>query len=506
LPLLALLAGLCLGALAGCGPPARVLDERRWQAAEARWKRGEPSAYQAWRQLDASQPYGRAAWSRLAEADARYRRAIELLRGAEPGLREVLAEAQATAPMDPALYLPLARACRDRGSAWRAVDFYRKYLASRPPASEATVARAELAALPGAQDPIPIDLDPPAVGTEPGPREGRGSGDWPWLAGPATSALLLLFLALAVWRRRRPRPLRALVLARPEIQQTVAYAIGCLRHEFLKHRIGAAGEALSALARGSDTPEQRRFLEDRLCRGEPLLSAWRSHVAEIERCLGIRFPLTRGDPGFRRAERALVRLARAVASRRPRHLRRVEAARAGLARLDRDLAALVVHLASCPLDETFLREIFAAVRAEWASGQVELDEVAIGPVPAGVAVDIYRTDLRIVLKNLLRNAIQALAATGRPRRLAMDVLVELEPTGEEVVRVRVRDSSEAQPLAEKPAEAAGVAHGLGIVRTALMRYDGSLEVATGGEGYAKAMVVRLFRSQDELATGLGEAA
>ena len=125
-----------------------------------------------------------------------------------------------------------------------------------------------------------------------------------------------------------------------------------------------------------------------------------------------------------------------------------------------------------------------------------------GPVPAGSAVDVYRTDLRIGLKNIFRNAIAALGVSPRPRRLAADVLVELEPTGEEIVRIRVRDSSQARLEA---AAAAGVEHGLGIVHTALLRYDGSLEVLPGGDGYAKAVVVRLFRCQAWPRT-LGEAA
>jgi C4-dicarboxylate-specific signal transduction histidine kinase len=106
---------------------------------------------------------------------------------------------------------------------------------------------------------------------------------------------------------------------------------------------------------------------------------------------------------------------------------------------------------------------------------------------------VYRTDLGIVLKNVVRNAIQALDRSPPPRRLAIDMRVDLEPTGEEVVRLRVQDSSE-----ESFAQSTGthtVEHGLGIVAVALQRYDGSLEVSRGDPGYAKAVVIRLFRSQ-----------
>lgn len=56
-------------------------------------------------------------------------------------------------------------------------------------------------------------------------------------------------------------------------------------------------------------------------------------------------------------------------------------------------------------------------------------------------MDVFGTDLRLILRNIIRNAIQALARTQAPRRLAVDVAVELEPTGEETVVFRVRDSS-----------------------------------------------------------------
>ena len=102
-------------------------------------------------------------------------------------------------------------------------------------------------------------------------------------------------------------------------------------------------------------------------------------------------------------------------------------------------------------------------------------------------------------------AIAALATSPRPRRLAVDVVVDIEPTGEEVVRIRVRDSSRGRIADPAIGDGVDVEHGLGIVRAALVRYDGSLEVVRGGDVYAKAVVVRLFRSQ--AGTGsMGEAA
>jgi signal transduction histidine kinase len=489
---------LAVVAAVACGrPAAERLDEEGWRHAESVWKRGEPTAYQAWQTLDPERPFGRQAWTRLRDADVLYRRAVDLVRAGQPNLRETLARALALAPMDPALYLPFARACRDRGSPWRAADFYRKYLARNPDGPDAELARAELSALGGDPD-FPPDFDPRADGAGTPPDDGsvgrlRGIG----LAG---AVFLLLGLLALVIRRRRTLPLRQMVKERPEAHQTVAYHIGCLRHEFLKHRIGAAGEALDAMAAGRASEEQRRFLEERLCKGEPLLTAWRAHVAAIDRSLGLARSLADSDPLFRGAERALVALGRVVT--KTTSSRGLAQARVCLQQFDRELGEMAGRLSSCVLDKAFFEDVLVSTRSEWASGKVDLDEIVVGPVPDGVAVDVYRTDLRIVLKNLFRNAIAALANSAHPRRLAVDVLVDLEATGEEVVRIRVRDSGSSAP-STLAAGVVDVEHGLGIVRTALLRYDGSLEVHPGEGGYSKAVVVRLFGSQS---SPLGDAA
>jgi signal transduction histidine kinase len=501
--LLWLLPGLGIAVLGGCWGSARQ-DELAWRAAEAEWQRHEPTAFAAWRRLDARGTHGREAHARLAEADVLYRRAIDRLRADQPGVRESLAEALALAPMDPAHYLPLARISRERGVLLRAADFYCKYLAQRPAPADAAAVRAEMVALAGKDIPWqPLCEEP----REPSPAADKDRS-WRFSYLAAVAGLLGL-VGLMIWRRRRPSlTLRQIVHERPELHPTVAYQIGCLRHEFLKHRVGAAGDALQALLAGKASAEQRRFLEERFCKGEPLLAAWRAHVGSLERSLGLRGQLVRGDPLLRGAERALAVLARAATSKRPAVARRVEAAWAYLERLDRELASLVAGLAYCPIDEELLRDVLQSTRAEWASGKVELDEVVVGPVPRGVAVDVYGTDLRIVLKNIFRNAIAALGDSPRPRWLAVDVLLALEPTGEEVVRIRVRDTSSRRVAAPATTRTATseVEHGLGIVRTALLRYDGSLELADGGDGYAKAVVVRLFRSQSTHDETLGEAA
>jgi signal transduction histidine kinase len=476
-----IVAGLCLS----CAPSARERDDRDWQQAERLWQRGEHGvAFSAWQALSPSQPHGREAHRRLTQAGQHYRHAVELFRTGQPGVRETLVAGMALGPMDPALYLPLARACRAREMTSRAADFYRKYLAQSPSPADAAAAREELATLHSDFDLGFLDRAP-----EPEPM----GKTWPSALALA-SALVAALTGLRQLRRRR-RTLRALVSERPELHQSIAYQLGCLRHEFLKHRVGAVGEALQALARDQASQDQLRFVRERLCQGQPLLAAWTAHLDSIERSLGSRFQ--NSDPDFRRATRALKSLSRSPLD--ARHALRMAAAHACLQRLDGQLAAWVNDLARTPVDEIFLREVVDSTRGEWASGRVELDEVRVGPVPDDVEVNVYRADLRIVLKNVIRNAILALDRSPPPRRLAVDVLVDMEPTGDEVVRFRVQDSS-PEPLT---AVRDGVEHGLGLVRHALNRYDGSLEIGPGDAGFAKAVVLRFFRSQS---ASLGRAA
>src|SRR5438105_4020692 len=91
-------------------PPAEA-----WRRAEELWARRDPGAFRAWRAIDPASAEGRTARRRLDEAELRYRAGIGLLGAGDPGAREALRAGVEIAPMDPALYLPLARACRDRG-------------------------------------------------------------------------------------------------------------------------------------------------------------------------------------------------------------------------------------------------------------------------------------------------------------------------------------------------------------------------------------------------------
>jgi C4-dicarboxylate-specific signal transduction histidine kinase len=145
------------------------------------------------------------------------------------------------------------------------------------------------------------------------------------------------------------------------------------------------------------------------------------------------------------------------------------------------------------VDGSLLREVVDEVRSEYAAGRVRLDAVSIrAPEPAPM-VEVFHVDLVLVLKNVVRNAILAAGRAPAPRRVGIDVETRVEVTGEELVRIVVRDSSE-EPLDTEQIYARRMDRGLGLVTAALARYDGVIEVEPGGAGWAKAVVVRFFRA------------
>lgn len=485
--------------LGTCGGSSAARDEQAWRLAEKAYREhGDGSAYHLWADLDSAAPKGREAHQRLAAADQHYRHAIDLFRANEPGVREAMQEGLALGPIDPAHYLTLARLCAEHGITFRAADFYRKYLNQGPAPAEASAARQELANLAAGKDPFPPLF---AEGSRP-PESQPARPIWTlgWIAPALVIALGIAVVAALILRaRNRRRGLRRLLADRPEWHQTVAYHLGCLRHEFLKHRVGPLGEPLRAIAHATASEDENQFLHDRLAQGAPLRLAWRAQLHALERSLGIAWRLDSVDPMFRQPRVAMEHLGRQRWPIRPADAKRLLAAHAALMTFDRQISDLVAGLVRCTVDEPLLRDVVESARSEWVTGKVPLDEIRIGPVPPGVEVDVFRTDLRIVLKNVVRNAVQAVAAAPAPRRLAVDVQVEPEPTGEEFVVFRVRDSS---PSGLHPGDSKGadMEHGLGIVNTALRRYDGSLQVVPQSDGYAKAVLIRFFHSQRNLTT------
>ncbi|MBN8615472.1 MAG: hypothetical protein J0L92_33060 [Deltaproteobacteria bacterium] len=503
---IAFVAGTSLTLLA-CGE-SDADRSARWQEALAHWDEShDPSSHPEWSALDERTPEGAEAHRRLREADRHYRRGISLVEAGDPGAREAFREAVSIAPMDPRLYLPLARAFRGQAELQpdnphlfiRAAEYYRKFLALTPDDPRVADARREL-----------DELDPSATQfLEPTSTTARADDDARSQLGVA-SALTLASLALALAtlfllvRRRGPtRSLAEMATQRPELHPAIAYLVATIRHELLKHRIGAVSSGVRSLAsargpRDDKRDAQRAFVAERLFGGEPLLLAWESHLGAFERALGPELDVRRRDVAFREAGRAMRAIARLEAG-----IRRGDAsALSALARheatlraLDGSLAHLVAGLVRTRLDAVLVREVLDAVRSEIAAGEVKLDGVAIDVPDPAPFVEVFRADLVLVLKNVVRNAVLAVGRAEAPRRIGIEVQVELLPTGEENVALRVLDSSPEVLTTEAIAERR-VDRGLGLVTAALTRYDGAILVEDAAPPYRKAICIRFFRAFD----------
>lgn len=445
-----------------------------------------------------------------------YRDGVERFERGESGAREALAEGARIAPMDPSLYLRLARACRDREIDLRAAEYYSKFLAAVPEGPDARAAREELRAL----DPTLAGVfDPPSAPVaEVAPPPTLPESD-PWLAALAGLLVGLVLgasgLTLARNWRRRGVAFERLLATTPEVHPAAAYLVGSLRHELLKHRIGATRDALD---RDKPDGERLAFLHRRLY-GEPTLSvAWRGHVEAFERALGPRVDLRR-DRAFRRAARAIAalgRLERRVSRGDASVLPEIKRHHDVLVAFDARLAELVRDLVRTRVDEAFVREVVDAVRAEHSAGGVELDGLEVSVLgsaetqvsspsgdrdlekraPNDVVVEVFRVDLVLVLKNVVRNAILAVGRAAPPRKVAVRVELELEPTGDETVRLRVLDSS-PEALDPEVLFDRRVDRGLGLVAAAVRRYGGAIDVEPAQEApYTKAVVVSFFRVAD----------
>jgi len=471
--------------------PDRASDTRRqWELAEKAWQRGEAGAYGLWKELDTDTSIGREAQRRLAQADPFYREGVELLREGDPSARQALARGVELAPMDPSLYLPLARACRGQGLSLRAAEYYTKFLTAFPDGERAEEARAELRR-----------LDPQLAGVFESrtvlPRAPAAPERGPWmlvLVGVLLGGILTL-TAQTVTRffRTRGVSLEKLVEGSPEFHPAIAYLVGSLRHELLKHRIGAAADAI----RTAGDEERLAFLRKRLYGGQPLVDAWEAHLHAFERALGHRVDLHR-DRAFRRAGRAIRKIARledGIGSGSERALRELGGAHATLMELDRQLADLIGALIRTLVDESLLEEVAREVRAEHSPGAVELETLAIEAPRERVVLDVFRVDLVLILKNILRNAIHAVGEDSAPRHVRLDAVLELEPTGEETVRIRVHDSS-SKELDPEVLFDRRVDRGLGLVAAAVHRYGGTIDVEAAESPFEKRVVIAFFRTFD----------
>jgi tetratricopeptide (TPR) repeat protein len=461
------------------------------------WQRREAGAYRSWMAIDPRTEHGANARRLLARADAAYLEGLRLFEaGRAAQARKAFLRGVATAPINPAHYLRLARTYRKRGLFENAANYYRKYIEAAPDG------RADLVRTAGREL---AELDPGlgSVFDPPGPD--RSDKREPVVGSKLSSAekttiisASFVLAAALVWllaARNRQASLDSLVRSNPELHPAIAYLVGSLRHELLKHRIGAVADVLAVLESGEAGPEQRSFLCRRLYGGVPLRRAWDAHLSAFVRALGSRF-----DPRHDRAFRAAGRSVAALCALRPRlaeadagAVSRLKKAHEQLRAFDARLALQQSRLIRTAVDDALLDQVVDEVRGEYAASSVALDELRREPVTEPVRIEVPRLDLVLILKNLLRNAILAAGREQGERRVGLFVRTQLEPTGEEAVRLSICDSS-SEPLTTEMIYEREMGSGLGLVTAAIRRYGGAVTAEPGLLGYRKGVTLRFFRA------------
>lgn len=486
--------GLALLGLWSCATP--LSSGQLYQEALAAAERRDPCAYLYFEAIPPGSPERAEASAALDTAEVAFEEGLQhFLAALEDEQRGRRAEAEAKrqlmsesferglslAPLRPRMLLRLADAYWEAGNHERAAYFYRRYAQLSP---EEKSRREAIC-----RDPQPILVEE-LLSSPPEPPAALPL--WPFFAGAGLS-MAALVLGLWAWSARRQDhfTLEAFAQRVPEAGPELAREISCIRHELIKHRLGLA----PALVQKGGEEDVLAFVRARL--GGDLLGDFSRHINALQRIASERLVDPEDDPllaPLARAVRRAAKLSRGLArDPKARHASREMAGlREELLSADKSLARLVTSLGQTALDAAFLREAVASVREEPRVEGLPLDAVTYAEVAPAPLVAIPRLDLMIVVKNLVRNALLALAKAEGRRLLSLEVEVVVEPTGEESALLRIRDSAPGQPRLDAPAQGSG----LWIVQKTLLRYDGAAraEAEPKESPFTKAVVVRLFRA------------
>ncbi|MEO6954294.1 MAG: hypothetical protein ABI321_21000 [Polyangia bacterium] len=422
--------------LLGCQPTA---PQPGWSDAQAEWQARRPHAWDTWRKVAAG-PDGAEASRRLAGSAQLYESGVAAFERGDERATQALRAAAEVGPIEPSLYLRLARACRARGATVRAADFYRKLIAERSGVARLEAER-ELAEI----DRDVVDPFEPANDVR--------TPYWPFaLGGLLVAATIVLLL------RRRSVDVQRILEMHPERAVAFAYQVGVLRHELFKH-------GLRPLRDG----DQRN--------GAIVARAWRAHVDDLGLLLGLSAGWVEREPSFAAVDRAIERLARG------QHV-----ALDCVDRLEQQLVAWVRLAKHTRVDGALLDRIVESLRDEHPGRRLAA-ELVVRPAMDAPLAAIYEHDLALVLRNLLRNAVEAAPS------VLLEVHVHVDDAGREWVRIGVHDPSTARP------RAGASDRGLGIVRATLERYGGALLDGAPAPGFAKAVVLSIPAAEEAPVAG-----
>lgn len=476
------------------GSPVEVEARQQFDYCQSRWAQRDVAAWDCFVRIDRESKSGQIARDLLEQSNDEFIIGLEKLHeGRDQDAREYFRKGMDIGPFDPHHYFELAEIYYGRDLYAQAIRYCGTYLDFMNKRRE-TVDRYAW------EKCIEIITRPTGGPSNPEPRAPEPR-ETPWTVSVAIGlGLVAVFAIFFLFYYRSGKTLKELIHESPDLHPRIAYALSCLRHELLKHRLGALGDVVCALqSREGLTEKQLKYLRDRLYGGESLSGLWRIYVEIFDRIAGRRLHLDRRDREFRRAwlaVRSLENLRDRLAEPDEQLAGRLDSLRQQIDGFDRHLKWLSDRLCRTAVDGKLLREAVFSVQSEPRAAAVQVDEIRFSQPPDDIFVEVFRSDLLIILRNLVRNAIFALGEQDENRRvLSLEVELRPEPTGDESVLIKVFDTS-PEVMTTEDIYGRRFDRGLGLVAAAVTRYDGSVFVENG-RGEFKAVVVRFFRAFGE---------
>jgi tetratricopeptide (TPR) repeat protein len=328
---------------------------------------------------------------------------------------------------------------------------------------------------------------------------------WGRRAASGGGVVAVLVLPLMWWLRRRTgATVEELLSAEPRVWQDVARIGSAIRHEVLKHNTTVLGSVAEALDQNDVGPAQ--WSAGRLLGADGAVARFRAYVRDLEAVAaghGVRLNLRHRDPVFApliKAVDQLEKLSRSMA-RRPSSGQAAQLR--GLSNALNltgysALGALVRKACTVMVDEDLVTRCWDAVRREAAFG--DADELHLILEPAGepeLWVRMYRSELEDTLKNLMRNAMQAVIESHGSRVGIWVGVEEDDVTGLERVEIRVLDTAPRR-VSTAMIRSRYIERGLGLAVDLISKNGGSIHVEDVNEGgWTKALVVRIPREEAE---------
>jgi tetratricopeptide (TPR) repeat protein len=307
--------------------------------------------------------------------------------------------------------------------------------------------------------------------------------------------------------------LKALIEQHPEAGPEVQRVLSAVRHEVLKHNTMMLAGLVDAIERGDDASELAAHFRASLV-GEGteggVAARLDGYVAELKRIgranrkrLNLRrkdaaiTPLLKGFELLERAKPVLKRLSGLSSGARAALLRNLKTASRLLnTEAYEAVRALLDRLRILEVDEDLLLSIYDRCCGEPTFVGVTLGRLQMSfdlDVRSGITVP--RAAFEDVLANLIRNGIQSSLEHGESDQVVIGLGVELEVdpiTGLERLVFLVRDRS-PKVLTAEMLRGRYIEEGLGLTADLVSRYEGTLDVLPGADGWSKSVVVKLPR-------------